>query len=83
MSAAGMSHPGQNQWMLAITRYAQKLLDGLEAPDFIEPVMQRNWIGGQTEVDFRSRARMNACAFTTRADTMFGTTYIVLSPEHP
>jgi leucyl-tRNA synthetase len=83
-----VTHKVKNQWMLAITRYAQKLLDGLENLDFIEPVkaQQRNWIGRSEgcEVDFQiagtdERLRI----FTTRADTMFGATYMVLSPEHP
>ncbi|HSK69204.1 MAG TPA: leucine--tRNA ligase [Candidatus Limnocylindria bacterium] len=78
----------KNQWMLAITRYAQKLLDGLEDVDFIERVkaQQRNWIGRSegAEADFRIKGTDEKIrVFTTRADTMFGATYMVLSPEHP
>jgi leucyl-tRNA synthetase len=78
----------KNQWMLAITRYAQKLLDGLDSVDFIDRVkaQQRNWIGRSEgcEVDFRvSGTDRKLRVFTTRPDTLFGATYMVLSPEHP
>ncbi len=78
----------KNQWMLAITRYAQKLLDGLETVDFIDRVkaQQRNWIGRSEgcEVDFAvPGAKAPLRVFTTRPDTLFGATYMVLSPEHP
>ena len=83
-----VTHKVKNQWMLAITRYAQKLLDGLDTVDFIEPVkaQQRNWIGRSEgcEADFAIAGTGEALrVFTTRPDTMFGATYMVLSPEHP
>jgi leucyl-tRNA synthetase len=78
----------KKQWMLAITKYAQKLLDGLENVDFIEKVktQQRNWIGRSegAEVDFSVTGRNDKIkVYTTRPDTIFGATYMVLSPEHP
>ncbi len=78
----------KTQWMLAITQYAQKLLDGLDTVDFIDRVkaQQRNWIGRSEgcEVDFQvAGTRENLRVYTTRPDTMFGATYMVLSPEHP
>ena len=83
-----VTHKVKNQWMLAITKYAQKLLDGLDQVDFIEPVkaQQRNWIGRSEgcECDFQIVGTDRSLKiFTTRADTMFGATYMVLSPEHP
>ena len=78
----------KRQWMLAITKYAQKLLDGLETVDFIEKVktQQRNWIGRSegAEIDFSVTGRSEKVrVYTTRPDTLFGATYMVLSPEHP
>ncbi len=78
----------KKQWMLKITDYAQKLLDGLDHVDFIEKVktQQRNWIGRSVgaEVDFTLTAGDEKVRiFTTRPDTLFGATYMVLSPEHP
>ena len=78
----------KSQWMLKITAYAQKLLDGLDEVDFIEraKVQQRNWIGRSTgaEVDFALEASDEKLrVFTTRPDTLFGATYMVISPEHP
>lgn len=78
----------KNQWMLAITKYAQKLLDGLNTVDFIDRVkaQQRNWIGRSegAEVDFAIAGTGDTLrVFTTRPDTLFGATYMVLSPEHP
>ncbi|MCL2810710.1 MAG: leucine--tRNA ligase [Clostridia bacterium] len=81
----------RNQWMLRITEYAQKLLDGLDDVDFIEKVktQQRNWIGRSegAEVDFAIESSEDTSdvirVFTTRPDTLFGATYMVLSPEHP
>ncbi len=78
----------KSQWMLKITDYAQKLLDGLDGVDFIEraKVQQRNWIGRSTgaEVDFTlSGTDEKLRVFTTRPDTLFGATYMVISPEHP
>ena len=77
----------KSQWMLKITDYAEKLLDGLDDVDFIERVktQQRNWIGRSygTLVDFSTTSGEKFQVFTTRADTLFGATYTVLSPEHP
>ncbi len=78
----------KKQWMLAITKYAQKLLDGLDSVDFIEKVklQQRNWIGRSegAEIDFALAGRGERIkVYTTRPDTIFGATYMVLSPEHP
>ena len=76
----------KSQWMLKITEYAQRLIDDLDELDFIERVkiQQRNWIGRSTgaEVTFKSTAGDNIVVFTTRPDTLFGATYMVLSPEH-
>ena len=80
-------HKEKSQWMLKITDYAEKLLDGLDDVDFIERVktQQRNWIGRSygTLVKFGTTAEDSFEVFTTRADTLFGATYAVLSPEHP
>ncbi|NLF27851.1 MAG: leucine--tRNA ligase, partial [Clostridiales bacterium] len=77
----------KSQWMLRITDYAQKLLDGLDELDFIEKVkvQQRNWIGRSegAEVDFSLTTGDTLRVFTTRPDTLFGATYMVMSPEHP
>ena len=78
----------KSQWMLRITDYAQKLLDGLDNVDFIEKVkiQQRNWIGRSVGAEIRfaiAGAEDALTVFTTRADTIFGATYMVLSPEHP
>ncbi len=77
----------KSQWMLRITDYAQKLLDGLDEVDFIERVQaqQRNWIGRSegAEVDFTLSTGDKLRVFTTRPDTLFGATYMVISPEHP
>ena len=78
----------KKQWMLRITDYAQKLLDGLDHVDFIEKVktQQRNWIGRSegAEVDFSLAGKDETLrVYTTRPDTLFGATYMVVSPEHP
>ena len=78
----------KSQWMLKITDYAQKLLDDLDNVDYIEKVkaQQRNWIGRSegAEVEFKiSGIDETLRIFTTRPDTLFGATYMVLSPEHP
>jgi len=77
----------KSQWMLKITEYAQRLIDDLDGLDFIERVksQQKNWIGRSTgaEVSFQTTRGDDLRIFTTRADTMFGATYMVLSPEHP
>ena len=77
----------KSQWMLKITKYAQKLLDGLDDVDFIEKVktQQRNWIGRSegAEVDFKiADSDMKLRVYTTRPDTLFGATYMVVAPEH-
>ena len=76
----------KSQWMLKITAYAQRLIDDLEGLDFIERVktQQRNWIGRSTgaEVTFKATTGDDLVVFTTRPDTLFGATYMVLSPEH-
>ena len=76
------------QWMLRIPLYAERLLEGLEKVDWPEGVkdMQRNWIGRSTgaEVDFRVEGKEEVLrVFTTRPDTLFGATYMVVAPEHP
>ncbi|MBO5358573.1 MAG: leucine--tRNA ligase [Clostridia bacterium] len=77
----------KSQWMLKITEYAEKLLDGLNDVDFIDRVktQQRNWIGRSygTQVTFNTTIGDTFEIFTTRADTLFGATYMVMSPEHP
>ena len=76
----------KSQWMLKITEYAQRLIDDLDEVDFIERVkiQQRNWIGRSTgaEVTFTATTGDEIVVFTTRPDTLFGATYMVLSPEH-
>ena len=76
----------KSQWMLAITKYAQRLIDDLDDLDYIERVkiQQRNWIGRSTgaEVSFKTTAGDELLIFTTRPDTLFGATYMVMSPEH-
>ena len=80
-------HKNKSQWMLKITEYADKLLDGLDEVDFIDRVktQQRNWIGRSygTQVKFKTNIGDEFEIFTTRADTLFGVTYMVMSPEHP
>ena len=77
----------KSQWMLKITQYAQRLADDLDTVDYIERVriQQRNWIGRSVgaEVDFKTTAGDKLRVFTTRPDTLFGATYMVISPEHP
>ncbi len=77
----------KSQWMLKITEYAEKLLEGLEDVDFIDRVktQQKNWIGRSygTQVTFTTNSGDSFDIFTTRADTLFGATYMVMSPEHP
>ena len=76
----------KSQWMLKITEYAQRLIDDLDGLDFIERVkiQQKNWIGRSTgaEVDFKTTAGDILTVFTTRPDTLFGATYMVIAPEH-
>ena len=77
----------QSQWMLKITAYADRLVKDLDDVDFIERVktQQRNWIGRSTgaEVDFGTTLGDTLTVYTTRPDTLFGATYMVISPEHP
>ena len=77
----------QSQWMLKITEYAQRLVDDLDDLDFIDrvKVQQKNWIGRSTgaEVDFGTTLGDTLTVYTTRPDTLFGATYMVMSPEHP
>lgn len=77
----------KNQWMLKITEYAERLINDLETVDFIErvKVQQINWIGRSegAEVDFRTTEDYVLKVYTTRPDTLFGATYMVISPEHP
>ncbi|MGI6157502.1 MAG: leucine--tRNA ligase [Saccharofermentanales bacterium] len=80
------THKVKSQWMLKITDYAQKLLDGLDDVNFIERVktQQRNWIGRSTgaDIDFGTTAGDKLTVYTTRPDTLWGVTYMVMSPEH-
>ena len=80
-------HKEKSQWMLKITEYAGKLVDDLSTVDFIERVkiQQENWIGRSygTQVKFTATTGDVLEIYTTRADTLFGATYMVLSPEHP
>ncbi|MDO4983960.1 MAG: leucine--tRNA ligase, partial [Eubacteriales bacterium] len=77
----------KSQWMLAITKYADRLIDDLDDLDYIERVktQQKNWIGRSTgcEVTFKTSTPDDITVYTTRADTLFGVTYVVISPEHP
>ena len=77
----------KSQWMLGITKYAQRLIDDLDEVDFVERVktQQKNWIGRSTgaEVDFTTTEGDRLTVYTTRPDTLFGATYMVISPEHP
>ncbi len=80
-------HKVKSQWMLKITAYAQRLIDDLEKVNYIDRVKtsQINWIGRSTgaEVDFATTAGDTLTVYTTRPDTLFGATYMVISPEHP
>ena len=77
----------KSQWMLAITKYADRLIDDLDDVDFIPRVkiQQRNWIGRSegAELAFGTTLGDSLTVYTTRCDTLFGVTYMVLSPEHP
>ncbi len=78
----------KNQWMLKITEYAERLIDDLEQVDYIERVkiQQRNWIGRSEGADVTFQIKdtdQTLTVFTTRPDTLFGATYMVISPEHP
>jgi leucyl-tRNA synthetase len=78
----------KNQWMLKITAYAERLIEDLDLVDYIERVkiQQRNWIGRSEGADVTFKLKDTAeelVVFTTRPDTLFGATYMVISPEHP
>ena len=77
----------KSQWMLKITEYAQRLIDDIDQVNYIDrvKVSQVNWIGRSTgaEVDFGTTAGQQLTVFTTRPDTLYGATYMVISPEHP
>ncbi|RKJ45915.1 leucine--tRNA ligase [bacterium 1XD8-76] len=78
----------KSQWMLKITDYAEKLIEGLDGVDYVEKiaVSQKNWIGKSkgAEVDFSIAGKEDKLrVYTTRCDTLFGATYMVVSPEHP
>ncbi len=77
----------KEQWMLKITEYAQRLIDDLDDVNYIDRVVssQRNWIGRSegAEVDFKTTNNETLRVYTTRPDTLFGATYMVISPEHP
>ena len=77
----------KSQWMLKITEYAQRLLDDLSEVNYLDKIKatQTNWIGRSTgaEVDFATTAGDTLKIYTTRPDTLFGATYMVISPEHP
>ncbi|HAS73238.1 MAG TPA: leucine--tRNA ligase [Clostridiales bacterium UBA8960] len=77
----------KSQWMLKITEYADRLIDDLDGLDYIERVkaQQKNWIGKSIgmEVDFKTTAGDDLKVYTTRPDTIYGATYMVVSPEHP
>ncbi len=77
----------KSQWMLKITEYAERLINDLDDVDFISRVktQQKNWIGRSTgaEVTFETSAGDGLVVYTTRPDTLFGATYMVISPEHP
>ena len=80
-------HKVKSQWMLKITDYAQRLIDDLDLVNYIDrvKVSQKNWIGRSTgaEVDFGTTAGDVMTVYTTRPDTLYGVTYMVMSPEHP
>ena len=82
-----VTHRVKSQWMLKITEYAQRLLDDLDGVDYFERIKagQINWIGRSTgaEVRFGTTAGDDLTVYTTRPDTLFGATYMVMSPEHP
>ena len=80
-------HKAKSQWMLKITAYADRLIDDLDTVDYIERVKlaERNWIGRSygAEIDFDTTIGEKIRVFTTRFDTLFGATYMVIAPEHP
>ncbi len=80
-------HKVKSQWMLKITEYAQRLIDDLSEVNYLDRIKatQTNWIGHSTgaEVDFITSTGDKLTVYTTRPDTLFGATYMVISPEHP
>ncbi|MBI9014280.1 MAG: leucine--tRNA ligase [Clostridiales bacterium] len=85
---SGVEQKVKNQWMLKITEYAERLINDLDLVDYIERVkiQQKNWIGRSegAEVDFKIKGTEDVFrVFTTRPDTLYGATYMVMSPEHP
>ncbi|MEE1057738.1 MAG: leucine--tRNA ligase [Acutalibacteraceae bacterium] len=80
-------HKVKSQWMLKITEYADRLIDDLDLVDYPERVktQQKNWIGRSygAEVEFKTSTEDTLTIYTTRPDTLFGATYMVISPEHP
>ena len=80
-------HKVKSQWMLKITAYADRLINDLDLVNYPERVkaQQKNWIGRSTgaEVDFKTTTGDTLTIYTTRADTLYGATYMVISPEHP
>ena len=84
---SGVVHKVKSQWMLKITEYADRLIDDLDLVDYPERVktQQKNWIGRSygAEVDFKTSTGDTLTVYTTRPDTLFGATYMVISPEHP
>lgn len=85
--ASEVVHKVKSQWMLKITEYAQRLIDDLDNVNYIDRVKtsQKNWIGRSTgaEVKFKTSTNEELMVYTTRPDTLFGATYMVISPEHP
>ena len=83
---APVVHREKSQWMLKITAYADRLIDGLDGLDYIDRVVtqQKNWIGRShgAEVNFTTTTGDTLTVYTTRCDTLFGATYMVVSPEH-
>ena len=77
----------KSQWMLAITKYADRLIDDLDELDYIDrvKVQQKNWIGRSygTDATFKTNTGDDVTVYTTRVDTIFGVSYMVVSPEHP
>lgn len=80
-------HKVKSQWMLKITEYAQRLIDDLSEVNYLDKIKttQKNWIGRSegAEVDFKTSEGDTLTVYTTRPDTLFGATYMVISPEHP
>ncbi len=84
---SGVVRKVKNQWMLKITEYAERLIKDLDLVDYIERVkiQQKNWIGRSegAEIDFQTNGGGKLSVYTTRPDTIYGATYMVIAPEHP